>query len=728
MFKEIIIPDLTQKDELSVNLVRPGYKEKYANVKIGEDVYKELEDFEGRPNKSYALVVAVSPSEYWGDNKNNDAFEEKWLKKKHYTFTTNGTFFKNHVNKDPLKNYGDNEKSWYDDLMKRVLVLIGIDHDKAPDIVQDIENGKRLSVSMGCRVSHDTCSICGNEAPTVKDYCKCMKEMKGKILPDGRKVFVYNPDPTFFDLSKVVRPAGHIEYMIKKVVPKNVKEGSEKPHELWVPREYANEKVASETKLSAEIFQENQEFADKFANLKKVCDMAKVISGDIVPEEDMPKPLQDIVRASDKIINISNPEDIDDKTIDKLSEHPIKKVMATSNLMGIKFKLPEIIKMVLNRHKMPDIEELLFNLDKADFDPFEILDHAHPCEYLRKKPKVFKVIIKSKVVDSAPEDMDPKVASLLAPWFEKRSCYPGLVEKRAFLEIDYPEVDKTTLDQNESPYVTTEYNLNSTEHTKTIENALKALGLGTALAGTSVAALKMPKIGGKYLLPASIFGTLWGANSLNNYYNNKQASFDGDSIIPRETMYKVSELIDQDTMALTNGAPMADDQETVAGLYLHPNGTFSTTPYEEPSYIGSALSSVADWAGRNPEFATFGSLLAAGTALKGGIHNYDKILRGLGKIRGGFTSGVNTVSNAGKAVRQGAINTANSISNKAQAARQSVVRGYDASKQGLQSGITGIGTGIGTGIKNTYLNMTGKGPTRIEKLKKQYEDLSNLYK
>lgn len=40
-------------------------------------------------------------------------------------------------------------------------------------------------------------------AITRADYCVCMKTMMNKILPDGRKVFVYNDYPKFFDISYV---------------------------------------------------------------------------------------------------------------------------------------------------------------------------------------------------------------------------------------------------------------------------------------------------------------------------------------------------------------------------------------------------------------------------------------------------------------------------------------------------------------------------------------------
>lgn len=38
---------------------------------------------------------------------------------------------------------------------------------------------------------------------TPRDYCSCMKNSKGKILPSGEKVFVYNDAPRFFDNSFV---------------------------------------------------------------------------------------------------------------------------------------------------------------------------------------------------------------------------------------------------------------------------------------------------------------------------------------------------------------------------------------------------------------------------------------------------------------------------------------------------------------------------------------------
>ena len=62
-------------------------------------------------------------------------------------------------------------------------------------------------ISHNCNVPFDVCSICGNSARARRFYCDHMKKMAGQILDDGRHVYVDNPDPTYFDISGVFRPA-----------------------------------------------------------------------------------------------------------------------------------------------------------------------------------------------------------------------------------------------------------------------------------------------------------------------------------------------------------------------------------------------------------------------------------------------------------------------------------------------------------------------------------------
>ena len=65
-------------------------------------------------------------------------------------------------------------------------------------------------------ITHN-CSICGNRAPRIQDYCEHARTMMNKILSDGRKVYVDNPKPKFFDISFVRVPADRTAYTLRKV-------------------------------------------------------------------------------------------------------------------------------------------------------------------------------------------------------------------------------------------------------------------------------------------------------------------------------------------------------------------------------------------------------------------------------------------------------------------------------------------------------------------------------
>jgi hypothetical protein len=615
MFKEIEVPYLTQFDEPSIQIVRPGYNEKYANLSVTSDILKGLEDFTGKPGKSYMLVTAVSPVEYWGDNKNHDAFEEHWLKKNHGTFCTDGTFFKNHVNKDPTKNYGDNELSWYDDKMKRVLVLVGVDHNKAPDIVQDLEAGKRLSVSMGCRVAHDTCSICGNKAPTRNDYCPHMKNNAGKILPDGRKVFCYNPDPRFFDLSKVIRPAGHIEYIVKVIKPKVVDMGADNKIEENMDEDgKITEKAASVG--GAALFEENQDFADKFANLKKISIINKIVSGEPVSEEDMPSKMQDVIRKSKDIVNISD-EEMDDDTISGLSEHPLKDILTTGRTMGIDLKLPEISRIMIIKvtRKDPEMTGLLDKLDSADC-PYADLATKGPISTMLDRPEVLKVFNDEGLLDDKDENIKEAVVDLMSPYFEKRSHFREMSEKRAFFQRRGSQLKpKVVSDSSGTEYLTTEDALDRAGDANLVRNVAKA-GLGAgALGYASWLANRVPLVGGKYLMPAAWLGTGVGLKKLYDYMDQPQLQ-----VHPDVAVQKIGALLKDN--GVSNLEKTAQDP-----MYTMNTGMMGMPP--ESQWVTN-LKSLGNYAKENPAMATFLGLLGLGAAGKG-ISAAGKGIKSLGR-------------------------------------------------------------------------------------------------
>lgn len=75
--------------------------------------------------------------------------------------------------------------------------------------------------SHNCRVAHDICSGCGNKARSRAEYCgpeHCKyggcRDNLAKTFDDGHTLYVDNPDPAFFDISKVFRPADRIAYTL----------------------------------------------------------------------------------------------------------------------------------------------------------------------------------------------------------------------------------------------------------------------------------------------------------------------------------------------------------------------------------------------------------------------------------------------------------------------------------------------------------------------------------
>jgi hypothetical protein len=205
-----------------------------------------LENIKPNPRKIVILVNALGAGEYWGSNINGDYFPEVALLHKGYdygyeTFRTAG-LFKHHVNKDPSRSFGTILLSVWNDMMKRVELVIEIDRNKAfevgaVDVCDKLDQGIFPDVSMGCKVPYDLCSYCTDwkryEAakatfdPSVhksiadavlvvhknspirgisvtrNDYCEHLRKALNKIMPNGVKNYAINDYPRFFDISVV---------------------------------------------------------------------------------------------------------------------------------------------------------------------------------------------------------------------------------------------------------------------------------------------------------------------------------------------------------------------------------------------------------------------------------------------------------------------------------------------------------------------------------------------
>lgn len=198
--------------------------------KLTPEVKKFVEELKPNHEKGiYILVNALGAGEYYSSNANADHFPEKALshKGKDYGFETflDAGAYAHHKNKDKSRAFGDVVISSWNPTMKRVDLVIHLDRDRckqfgSSDVIDRIEAGEFPDVSMGSKVPYDVCSICKNKSKTRDDYCEHMKNSPNRILEDGRKVFVYNDYPKFFDISFVFIGADKTAKVMAKLAHK----------------------------------------------------------------------------------------------------------------------------------------------------------------------------------------------------------------------------------------------------------------------------------------------------------------------------------------------------------------------------------------------------------------------------------------------------------------------------------------------------------------------------
>lgn len=166
-------------------------------------------------DKTAVHTIAMTASERFGFNRNGDGWKRANLVRDHPTFVSHAKVFRHHKNTPLDPSYGTVKAALYNDDMDRVELLMELDNTKCAEELSLLERNGSYPVSMACKIAHDVCSICENKAKTPKEYCWHVKEALGKIMDDGKVVGVDNPNSTFFDISRVVRPADRVAYTLK---------------------------------------------------------------------------------------------------------------------------------------------------------------------------------------------------------------------------------------------------------------------------------------------------------------------------------------------------------------------------------------------------------------------------------------------------------------------------------------------------------------------------------
>lgn len=330
--KLIQLNELSDNGEPTIQIVRPY--EVSRHIKMASEAIDFINHVKPEPGKTLLLVLAMTAGEYYGPNRNGDGWPEEPLQvgptkitadevlPKHYHTFENAHVFKHHVNKDPAKAIGDIVKAFYNWPMHRVELLIRLDNRKAEDIVERVERDEFPAVSMGCRVKYDVCSICGNKAPNRRHYCDHARFALGDFHPDGRRILVWNPNPRFFDLSMVRRPADELGYTMLKVAEN-------------VPN------IVSSAELGEYV--ENTE--RKLANLRKLSVIDKVLRGDVIAVSDQ-SDAKSLEQLRDHLVKpaCENMGVLGEKDIRSMLPYRPAEVLSTLTALGIVMSMPEFLK------------------------------------------------------------------------------------------------------------------------------------------------------------------------------------------------------------------------------------------------------------------------------------------------------------------------------------------------------------------------------------------------
>lgn len=368
------------------------------------------------PGQSIVLVLAMSGSEFYGNNRNGDAFAERpvyqngqmvlgpheTLPAHHKSFVSHGNNYLHHVNKDPKKAVGTIMESFYNDIMHRVELLLGVDNNKASQVVQRIQDGEYPGVSMGCRIKYDICSICGNRAPTRNEYCEHVNGRDPRygmnsLLPNGQRCFVWNPSPLLFDLSWVWKPADRIGYMLKKVAEES------SPYEI----------------MSADLGLIVKDAEIKRSALDKLSIIDKIVRGDVEAVQtdhgnDPSVPGFRQLHQKMKPSISSRFEPLPEPTLQACASKPFPAIFSSLASMGIHPTVIEIYRIIC--HKVgdapdPQVMGALPAMQSAMLGAFG------DC------PGIFDEFLDQTVSRVGPEHVDPSIVHSAQPESEKRALY-----------------------------------------------------------------------------------------------------------------------------------------------------------------------------------------------------------------------------------------------------------------------------------------------------------------
>lgn len=302
-------------------------------------------------------------------------------------------------------------------------------------------------------------------SPTRATYCVHARTMMNKILPDGRKVYVSNDFPKFFDISFVKRGADRTAKVMLKIA-QDTRTG------LYLPEDYLGksrvqvptclQKVASVDALddiSLVTHRDNgaalrdallKHAFGKHARIGKRSEMDKQI------------PAEDVVPLMTK-----REGDIPKDVLNELGKHPLRDVAATTNALGIVLRPREFQRITIVAGGRPDLAD---NLDRQGI--------------------CFGASGEEDMGDLHHGNILSALLPLLLPLLASRSAFSPAIERRITLVLAPEQGSKKQATSLSSPVLSkiaatyNGYRAMFSERLPTINEALTGTKLGQKVAST----------------------------------------------------------------------------------------------------------------------------------------------------------------------------------------------------------------------------------------------------
>lgn len=591
MQKLLTFDPLTEDGEPRVQLVYCG--DGSNNVKTASEAMDYISQVKPEKDYTYVLVLAMSAGEYYGCNRNGDAFAEnpipgvvepgETLKDHYKTFETNAHVFEHHRNKDPNLSIGSVVKAFYNDLMHRVELLLRLDNAKAENIISALDEGKFPAVSMGCRIKYDVCSRrgCHNKAKTRADYCQHAMFHMNEIDPTtGEQNFVWNPSPLLFDISFVLKPADRIGYTIKKV---------------------ANVRIPA--KSSAYLAECNAGIIKSAEEFLKLSEIDKYIRGYTVTH--IPRGTKELKSGILPRI-VSHMGSLPDSACELLSLFDTNSLASSLHSLGIRPTAKEILSISAHKMGVPKFIRITIIKKSPLVAPASI-------NLFRFYPELIPSFADSPWIPRQGAE-DPLAIKVITPLMEKRSNLKEYLYRRAVRPMSggaLPELHPTEglhslidINLNGSTLRTTRGALEKAQDNALERNAL--IGLGSAAGSLGLYKFLTANPLGKKLFPLALGGSALAGKYV--YDNLKTPYFKGTDIPVNTEVTKMS-----------SDNNFVDSCVGIANEYAIPG-----VPFEEA--VKKANEEILNFS-PNTDAGIFMKKLAAGVNPRGEGHLIDQLIK-----------------------------------------------------------------------------------------------------